>query len=146
MKCTSCRSVKSNLEFLIPFLPNPRPTRALIELTEARRFRTERQVCWCSLDSRNVFAYHAGMFQMPSGRKTFVVTCKGCRRDVPSGRDEFRFSPSPSSAPSVTNCAGICPRRSFLDGLTSWPPDSSEWKPVKFTPMPICLEPTGEWC
>jgi hypothetical protein len=24
-------------------------------------------------------------------RKTFVVTCKLCRRDVPSGRDEFPF-------------------------------------------------------
>jgi predicted RNA-binding Zn-ribbon protein involved in translation (DUF1610 family) len=31
------------------------------------------------------------MFPTPSGRKTFVVTCKRCRRDVPSGREEFPF-------------------------------------------------------
>jgi hypothetical protein len=31
------------------------------------------------------------MFSSPSGRKTFVVTCKQCRRDVPSGREEFPF-------------------------------------------------------
>ena len=35
--------------------------------------------------------YHVGMFSTPSGRKTFVVTCKGCRRDVPSGVKEFPF-------------------------------------------------------
>ena len=26
-----------------------------------------------------------GMFQMPENPKTFVVTCKGCHRNVPSG-------------------------------------------------------------
>ena len=31
------------------------------------------------------------MFPTPSGRKMFVVTCKRCRRDVPSGREEFPF-------------------------------------------------------
>ena len=31
------------------------------------------------------------MFPTPSGRKTFVITCKRCRRDVPSGREEFPF-------------------------------------------------------
>ena len=40
---------------------------------------------------RLLFAYNASMFPTPSGRKTFVVTCKRCRRDVPSGRDEFPF-------------------------------------------------------
>jgi len=43
------------------------------------------------LDSRFLFAYHSDMFPTPSGRKTFVVTCKRCRRDVPSGREEFPF-------------------------------------------------------
>jgi hypothetical protein len=38
-----------------------------------------------------MFAYNVFMFPTPSGRKTFVVTCKRCRRDVPSGRDEFPF-------------------------------------------------------
>jgi hypothetical protein len=31
------------------------------------------------------------MFPTPSGRKIFVVTCKRCRRDVPSGVREFPF-------------------------------------------------------
>ena len=31
------------------------------------------------------------MFQGPSARKTFVVACKKCRRDVPTGADEFPF-------------------------------------------------------
>ena len=31
------------------------------------------------------------MFPSPSGRKTFVVQCKRCRRDVPSGVEEFPF-------------------------------------------------------
>ena len=38
-----------------------------------------------------MFAYNVSMFPTPSGRKTFVVTCKQCRRDVPSGREEFPF-------------------------------------------------------
>jgi len=31
------------------------------------------------------------MFQGPSARKTFVVACKKCRRDVPTGAGEFPF-------------------------------------------------------
>jgi hypothetical protein len=31
------------------------------------------------------------MFQGPANRKLFVVTCKRCRRDVPSGVREFAF-------------------------------------------------------
>ena len=31
------------------------------------------------------------MFQGPANRKTFVVTCKTCRRDIPTGLDEFPF-------------------------------------------------------
>lgn len=31
------------------------------------------------------------MFQGPANRKLFVVTCKRCRRDVPSGVSEFPF-------------------------------------------------------
>ena len=38
-----------------------------------------------------MFAYAGGMFQGPANRKTFVVTCKKCRRDVPSGLREFPF-------------------------------------------------------
>ena len=40
---------------------------------------------------RFYFAYTQGMaFGFPViERRLFVVTCKRCRRDVPSGRDEF---------------------------------------------------------
>jgi len=31
------------------------------------------------------------MFQGPSARKTFVVACKKCRRDVPTGVSDFPF-------------------------------------------------------
>jgi RNase P subunit RPR2 len=31
------------------------------------------------------------MFQGPSGRKTFVIACKKCRRDVTTGVTEFPF-------------------------------------------------------
>ena len=58
---------------------------------QTRLFLMINHACWCSLDSDPIFAYYAGMFSTPSGRKTFVVTCKRCRRDVPSGREEFPF-------------------------------------------------------
>jgi hypothetical protein len=45
----------------------------------------------CDLDIRHLFAYTAGMFQGPSTRKSFVVTCKRCHRDVPAGTREFPF-------------------------------------------------------
>ena len=46
------------------------------------------------------------MFPMPGNRKTFVVTCKGCRRDVPTGLREFPFK-------SITVECPLCgePRR-----------------------------------
>jgi hypothetical protein len=40
---------------------------------------------------RLIFAYYGGMFQGPANRKQFVVTCKRCRRDVPSAVREFPF-------------------------------------------------------
>jgi RNase P subunit RPR2 len=43
------------------------------------------------LDFRFPFAYALSMFPGPSARKMFVVTCKKCRRDVPSGASEFPF-------------------------------------------------------
>jgi hypothetical protein len=42
-------------------------------------------------DVRFLFAYTFTMFQGPSARKTFVVACKKCRRDVPTGAAEFPF-------------------------------------------------------
>ena len=43
------------------------------------------------MDFRNIFAYPLFMFPGPSTRKTFVVACKKCRRDVPTGVAEFPF-------------------------------------------------------
>jgi len=43
------------------------------------------------MDFRLIFAYPFRMFQGPSTRKTFVVVCKKCRRDVPTGVAEFPF-------------------------------------------------------
>jgi hypothetical protein len=43
------------------------------------------------MDFRHIFAYPLSMFQGPSTRKAFVVACKKCRRDVPTGVAEFPF-------------------------------------------------------
>lgn len=43
------------------------------------------------LDIRFLFSYAGAMFQGPTNRKTFVVTCKRCRRDIPTGVREFPF-------------------------------------------------------
>jgi hypothetical protein len=40
---------------------------------------------------RLLFAYAISMFQGPTFRKTFVVTCKRCHRDIPTGVIEFPF-------------------------------------------------------
>jgi hypothetical protein len=58
--------------------------------------------------------YHAGMFPTPSGRKTFVVTCKGCRRDVPSGRDEFPFQSITVECPLCSELRRYLPSEVFL--------------------------------
>jgi hypothetical protein len=74
-----------------------------------------------ALDFRLIFSYYSDMSPTPSSRKTFVVTCKQCRRDVPSGVKEFPFSRSPSSAPCAASCAGTCHLRSSSGDLTnSW--------------------------
>jgi hypothetical protein len=48
-----------------------------------------------SHQQRNIFAFYSPilviMFQGPSARRTFVVACKKCRRDVPTGAAEFPF-------------------------------------------------------
>ena len=53
-----------------------------------------RQPIWIvvgRLDIRFLFVYASVMFQGPSVRKAFVVACKKCRRDVPTGVGEFPF-------------------------------------------------------
>ncbi len=71
-------------------------------------------VCWCSLDSGLLFAYHAGMFQMPGNRKTFVVTCKRCRHDVPSGVSEFPFQSITVECPLCSELRRYLPSEVFL--------------------------------
>ncbi len=44
-----------------------------------------------ALQFRLIFAYTFSMFQGPTNRKQFVVTCKRCLRDIPTGVSEFPF-------------------------------------------------------
>ena len=75
-----------------------------------------------TLHIRLVFAYNVSMFPTPSGRKTFVVTCKRCRRDVPSGRDEFPFQSVAVECPLCGELRRYLPSEVFLgrpDGLVN---------------------------
>ena len=60
------------------------------------------------MDFRFLFAYPLFMFQGPSKRKTFVVACKKCRRDVPTGVAEFPFQSI------VVECALCGEKRLYL--------------------------------
>jgi hypothetical protein len=60
------------------------------------------------MDFRYIFANPLFMFQGPSTRKTFVVACKKCRRDVPNGVAEFPFHSI------VVECALCGERRRYL--------------------------------
>jgi len=55
------------------------------------------------------------MFQGPSGRKTFVVACQKCRRDVPTGVTEFPFQSIVVECPLCGESPAICPRKCFSD-------------------------------
>jgi predicted RNA-binding Zn-ribbon protein involved in translation (DUF1610 family) len=65
-------------------------------------------------DIRLMFAYNVSMFPTPSGRKTFVVTCKQCRRDVPSGREEFPFQSVAVECPLCGELRRYLPSEVFL--------------------------------
>ena len=54
------------------------------------------------------------MFPTPSGRKTFVVTCKRCRRDVPSGLREFPFQSITVECPLCSELRRYLPSEVFL--------------------------------
>jgi hypothetical protein len=60
------------------------------------------------MDFRNIFAYPLFMFQGPSTRKTFVVACKKCLRDVPTGVAEFPFQSI------IVECALCGEKRRYL--------------------------------
>ena len=59
-------------------------------------------------DIRVRFAHADPMFQGPSNRKQFVVTCKLCHLDVPSGVKEFPFHSI------VVTCALCGEQRQYL--------------------------------
>ena len=63
---------------------------------------------------RLLFAYNVSMFPTPSGRKTFVVQCKRCRRDVPSGREEFPFQSISVECPLCGELRRYLPSEVFL--------------------------------
>src|ERR1035441_3353900 len=52
--------------------------------------------------------------QPPSSRKTFVVTCKQCRRDVPTGLREFPFQPINVECPLCGELRRYLPSEVFL--------------------------------
>ena len=62
------------------------------------------------------------MFPSPSSRKTFMVTCKGCHRDVSSGREEFPFQSIAVECPLCGELRRYLPSEVFLgrpDGLVT---------------------------
>ena len=65
---------------------------------------------------RLLFAYTHGMaFGFPTiERRHFVVTCKRCRRDVPSGRDEFPFQSVAVECPLCGELRRYLPSEVFL--------------------------------
>jgi hypothetical protein len=54
------------------------------------------------------------MFQGPSARKTFVVACKKCRRDVPTGVAEFPFQSISVECPLCGEKRRYLPSEVFL--------------------------------
>jgi len=60
------------------------------------------------MDFRLIFAYPLHMFPTPSTRKTFVVVCKKCRRDIPTGVTEFPFQSI------IVECALCGEKRRYL--------------------------------
>ena len=54
------------------------------------------------------------MFPRLSSRKTFVVTCKPCRRDVPSGVKEFPFQSITVECPLCGELRRYLPSEVFL--------------------------------
>jgi len=58
--------------------------------------------------------YHPYMFPTPSGRKMFVVTCKRCRRDVPTGLKEFPFQSITVECPLCSEVRRYRPSEVFL--------------------------------
>lgn len=66
------------------------------------------------VDIRHMFAYNVTMFQGPSTRKTFVVTCKRCRRDVPTGQREFPFQSVTVECPLCSEKRRYLPSEIFL--------------------------------
>lgn len=54
------------------------------------------------------------MFPIPGSRKSFVVTCKKCRRDVPAGVTEFPFQSIVVDCPLCGEVRRYLPSETFL--------------------------------
>ena len=65
-------------------------------------------------DFRYPFAYTVLMFQGPSNRKGFVVSCKRCRRDVLAGVQEFPFQSVVVACPLCGEQRRYLPSEVFL--------------------------------
>src|ERR1035437_3367347 len=76
--------------------------------TQSSRFQPR------GLDVRLTFSSHASMFPVPGNRKSFVVTCKQCRRDVPSGVREFPFQSITVECPLCSELRRYLPSEVFL--------------------------------
>lgn len=63
---------------------------------------------------RPIFAYTVSMFPTPSVRKTFVVTCKQCHRDLPTGLMEFPFQSVAVECPLCGELRRYLPSEVFL--------------------------------
>jgi hypothetical protein len=63
---------------------------------------------------RLLFAYTDLMFASLPGNKCFVVKCKRCRRNVPSGVREFPFQPVVVACPLCGELRRYLPAEVFL--------------------------------
>lgn len=63
---------------------------------------------------RLFFAYAGSMFGSISGSKSFVVTCKRCRREVPSGVKQFPFQSIVVPCPLCGELRRYLPSEVFL--------------------------------
>jgi hypothetical protein len=70
-----------------------------------------------TIDFRLLFSYAWFLMAFEFGitaRKIFVVTCKKCRRDVPSGREEFPFQSITVECPRCSELRRYLPSEVFL--------------------------------
>jgi hypothetical protein len=80
------------------------------------------------LDVRFLFVYI--VFPGPSARKTFVVACKKCRRDVPTGVAEFPFQSIVVECPLFGEKRRYLPSETFLGRVDQFVNHQSRTKAI----------------